>query len=311
MKNKIWLLVLFLAACHGASDIVSEQVAARVASPAWMIERQIPAGPFALTAFERMHERGTSANIYIEGDGFEDSLPAELGNPTPSNPVALHLASKDSARNLAYLARPCQFSGTLSKETPCDSQYWLKDRFSDTVIESYNDALDEIAARYDIKGFNLIGYGGGGAIAAILAAQRNDVLSLRTVAGNLDHITYSNYHEIGLLDGSLNAADFAEKLRDMPQIHYAGGQDTIVPPAVLESFLNKLEPSECEYYELVQEAEHAKGWVDKWPELLERKPGCTYIAPAIVMEERPAEFPVRPQPVFRPREPDLDKGWVK
>lgn len=309
MKKTIWLAALLLTACTGASNITSEQVSMRVASPAFMVKRQVPAGPFALTAFERMHERFADANVYIEDDGFEEDLPRESGNPTPSNPVALHLATKDSAENLVYLARPCQFTGMLDKETECNAQYWMNNRFSDTVIEAYNDALDEIKARYDIKQFNLIGHGGGGAIATILAAQRGDVISLRTVAANLDHITYSHHNEIGLLDGSLNPADYAAKLREMPQVHYVGGQDKIVPPAVLESYLGKLEPSECEYYELVQEAEHSTGWVDKWPELLKRKPACTIIRSSGYMDDRPAEFPARQEPIYRPREKDIDKSW--
>lgn len=53
------------------------------------------------------------------------------------------------------------------------------------VFTAYNEALDEIKKRYDITEFNLIGHDGGANIAAVLASTRKDVVSLRTVAGNL------------------------------------------------------------------------------------------------------------------------------
>ena len=279
MKKHALTIALLLAATPltacGTSPLPDE-VAHRIASPAWMVERQVPAGRFTLTAYERMHTRHTFADIYIEGDGkawVNRNNPSK--DPTPINPVALHLASKDDAENVAYLARPCQFTGSSDKEVACDSDYWTGRRFSQEVIDSYNTALDEIKQRYDITGFNLVGYSGGGAIASILAAQREDVLTLRTVAGNLDHRAHSAYHKVSYLQGSMNPTDFAGRLTAIPQVHFTGGQDDVVPPAILESYLQQVGPSNCIQYKLVQEAAHDKGWVDKWPELLGITPRCT------------------------------------
>lgn len=280
-----------------------DEVAARIASPAWMIERPIVASPFTLTAFERMHEKGEPVTIYIEGDGNADrasTLQVTL-DPTPINPVALHLAAVDKSSNVAYIARPCQFSDTphydhrVKTQGKCNSDYWENKRFSPEVITAYNTALDNIENQYSTNGFNLVGYDGGGAIAAILAAKRDDVLSLRTIAGNLDHTAQSVYLGLPPLDGSLNAVDFADDLVDVPQHHYIGGQDESIKPAVLNSYLQAIGNSACVEHTLIQDAEHARGWVEKWPTLLrEDLPTCS----KRIKEFEPLDIP---EPIFVPR----------
>ena len=266
--------LLAAAACAGAP--LKDDIANRLASPVWMVERQIPAGPFNLTVYERMHTRYAPADIYIEGDGQAWLSNTRLSlDPTPANPVALHLATRDKSDNLVWMARPCQYSGLIEKETPCDATYWTDKRFAPEVLAAYNAALDEIKQRWNIESFNLIGFSGGGAIASILAAQRSDVASLRTVAGNLDHQTHSAYHNVSTLDGSLNPPEFAAKLASVPQVHFIGGQDEVVPPAVLHSYLQAVGDSSCVQYKFIQEAQHEQGWVDKWPELLAIAPVCT------------------------------------
>lgn len=278
MKNLYYFALIsfaFLTAC-GAPNALREETAARIAGPAWMIERQIPAAPFMLSTFERMHERGEPVNIYISGDGRairKDRV--QTRNPTPENPVALHLASQDKANNVAYIARPCQFTGMLDTEIDCDSAYWTDKSFAPEVIDSFDTALDNIRTQYGVGDIHLIGHGGGAAIAAILAARRDDVLSLRTVAGNLDHTAQSVYFDLPEWLPSMDAIDFAKNLYDIPQHHFIGGQDHIIPPAILHSYLQAAGDSPCISHTLIQEAEHARGWVDKWPDLLKKTPTCT------------------------------------
>jgi len=315
MKNKFLKLSLIalasstmITACS-APTAFRDEVAYRIASPSWMVRRTIKTENFELTAFERMHAKNAPVTIYIEGDGTADrsSQTGETENPTPINPVALHLASRDKSKNVVYIARPCQYTDTVhydhspenktsenEKET-CDSAYWESARFAPEVITAYNSALDNIAPRYSTKDFHLVGYDGGGAIAAILAAKRDDVLSLRTVAGNLDHDAQSVYLGIAPLNDSLNAVDFADDLKDVPQHHFIGGQDETIKPAVLNSYLQAIGNSRCVKYTMIQEAEHARGWVDKWPELLKADlPACE--KKEVVFE--PIEIP---EPIFVPR----------
>ncbi len=245
------------------------ETAQRIAAPAWMIKRDISAAPFILRAYERVHERGGSANIYIEGERSNTNP-----SSTPFNPVALHLASKDKANNVIYIAHPCQYTGMISVTDKCSDSYDNESSFSDEVIESYNTALDDISRRYNIQKFNLIGYSGGGGIATLLAAKRSDIVSLRTVAGILDHETYTTLLKAPAMTQSINPASEAATLTKMPQYHFIGGRDDIVPPAILHSFLQSMPPTNCVQTMLVQEAMHDSGWVDKWPELLELPVSC-------------------------------------
>lgn len=280
-----------LSACTN-QPVMREQVAKRMASPAWMIEREIAAAPFAMTAYERMHKNHAPATVYIEGDGLAwTSRNSASLDPTPTNPVALNMAVMDKSPNVAYLARPCQFTKMLDKATPCPAKYWTSQRFAPEVLESMNAALDNIKRMYDITEFNLVGFSGGGNIAALLAAKRPDVVSLRTVAGNLDHRFHSEYHKVSYLDGSLNAIDVAGQLSDMPQRHFVGGQDTIVPPAISAKFVQALGSDRCADVTFIQEAEHDNGWADKWPELLKMPVACK--TPKVVQEFTPYEEPKR------------------
>ena len=273
---------LSLNAC-GPHEPFREQVAARLASPAWMMKRPVESGPFIVTAFERMHERGETANIYIEGAGEADEtiIKGALFNPTPRNPVALHLASMDKADNVAYLARPCQYSGLRDPQNECDESYWGDAQFNIETLSAYHGVLDNIKARYGITDFNIIGYNSGATLAALLAGQRKDIKSLRTVAGRFD---------LTALSGTMDS------LKNIPQHHFIGGQDELAPPAELENYLQALGDTPCVDYTLIQEAAHEKGWVNKWPELLKNDiPEC-YIPP------EPEFIPIeKPEPIYVPR----------
>jgi hypothetical protein len=288
---------LGMASCSSLPE-VRQVVAHNIASPAWLVERQIAAAPFSITAFERMHDHNAPADVYIEGDGLAWTSRNEASlDPTPTNPVALNLAAMDKARNVGYLARPCQFSKMLDKNTACPAKYWTSQRFAPEVIDAMNAALDNMKAIYDITEFNLIGFSGGANVAALLAERRTDVASLRTVAGNLDHKTHSEFHKVSYLENSLNAIDDARKLADTPQRHFIGGQDKIVPPILSAKFVQAVGSDRCADITLIQEASHEESWADKWPELLKMPVACKtpkaepelvpYMPPKKVEREKP------------------------
>lgn len=271
----IALGALALAGCM-ADHYMRDEVALRLGHSAWMVDREIAAGPFALKAYERMHERNATANLYIEGDGKAHSNVSST-NMTPENPVALHLATKDKAQNVAWLARPCQYSGMLDGEL-CKPEDWNGQLYSPEVLRAYSEALDDIKGRWDITGFNVVGFNGGAVIAAELARTRKDILSLRTVAGRLNEIP--------------NPVEIAR----VPQHHFFGGQDEVTPPAVLHEYLTAAGPSDCIQYTFIQENEHEQGWPDKWPELLKKPVMCE-----TVMVEPMLEF-IPPEPIYTTRE---------
>lgn len=271
------LVALALGGCITTSlPYMRAETAQRLAAPAWLLKRDITASSYTLRAYERMHERHEPANIYIEGDSLQYASPAEFAlDPTPKNPLALHLATKDNADNVVYLALPCQFTGTADGEDCDNAALWTDRRYSEDTLAAFNTALDEIARRYDITGFHLIGYDSGGMIATLLAAQRQDILSLRTVAGILDVSAQRTINAMPPAPSdSLNAVNVATSLTNMPQYHFIGGQDAIVPPAVFHSYMQSMPPNTCVQSMLVQEAEHEDGWVNKWPELLKIPVTC-------------------------------------
>lgn len=241
--NARWLLLplSLLSGCGHISDELDSTAASRIARPAFMVERAIPTQTYTLNSWERMHERAQTADIYI-GEG----------GPTPYHALGLHIASRDQGDNVAWLAQPCQFlspsaAGDCTAGGPGD----------EATLAAYNDALDDMRARYDLSGFNLIGYDSGAAIAAHLAAARKDVVSLRTIAGTLDL-----------------AHGIAPALRTMPQMHFIAAGDEDVPPAIYHSFRQAVGESGCVRYAMIQDADHRKGWVEAWPKLLKLVPGC-------------------------------------
>lgn len=289
------LLTLLVAACGVQTDW-NQQTARQIARPAFMVDRFIHAGNFELKAWERMHTENDVATIYIEGDGIHQKMVHHVApnqrwdNPTPANPVALHLASRDLSKNLAYLSRPCQYI-KMPQKKGCDYSYWETRRFSPEVIDAYETALNDIAARYDITAFHLVGYDGGANIAAVLAARRPDVLSLRTVAGNLNPDFVANHHKQPKpAADSIMAIDYGSALANVPQHHFIGAADEIIIPGVYHSYRQAVGLSDCIHYSLVQDADHTRGWVEKWPQLLKHHPRC-----ADVPEEQPLE-PLRPPP---------------
>lgn len=238
--------------------------------------RRIETNQFLLTYYERIHAFDrTTAIIYIEGDGRSWSTRhTPSSNPTPVNPIALKLATQDKRANVIYLARPCQYNKSRQLDGKCSQKYWTSHRFAPEIIEAMNTALSEIKLRYNITNFELIGFSGGGAIAALLAAQRNDVLNIRTVAGNLDHVVLHNIHNVSQLYGSMNAADIANNISHIPQHHFIGEKDKIVGITVYQSFNRLSGNTKCIRSTLVPNATHTNGWSEIWSELLESPLNC-------------------------------------
>lgn len=218
--------------------------------------------PFSLYSLSDTRQcEDREMRVYIEGDGFAWRTRSQLSNdPTPINPLAAKLMSIDPSHCKVYLARPCQYT----QESQCSSQYWSDRRFSPEVIQSYIEALDQIKKSYGIKTFTLIGYSGGGAVAALSTSKRNDVKQLISIAGNLDIEAWINYHHLSSLEGSLNPADEHKALSMIKQLHFIGGKDKIVPKAIFESYRNKLDRDTPLILFNCSECTHSEGWETQW-----------------------------------------------
>lgn len=262
-----------LAACAGVDDRIrsAEAIAAR----AGFSRQAVRADRFTLVAFERIRERGGELTVYIEGDGKAWSSRTMLStNPTPEKPVALELAVRDPSPNVVYLARPCQYIET-GQDARCTEDYWSSRRFAPEVIAATGQAIDHFKRRAGAGAIHLVGFSGGAAVAALAAAKRSDVATLRTVAGNLDHVALHTHHKVSQLRGSLNALDVAPALARLPQVHFSGGRDEIVPAFIARRYADAAGDSPCIRLVPVPGAGHETGWAEAWPGLVRMVPSCS------------------------------------
>ena len=266
------LAMAVLAGCATLSSALDPRIAAdEIALKSRFVKESISIQNFTLVAYSRLESLGQPLVVYIEGDGRAWLSKNHLSDdPTPVHPLVLQLAALDSSQNVAYLARPCQYTS----DEPCDSSYWSNKRFSEEVIASMNQAVDRLKLEAKAKEIHLIGYSGGGAVAVLVAARRNDVASLRTIAGNLDHEAVNHYQGVSSLNGSLNPMDYAAKVSAIPQEHLVGTKDKVIPVFIAKEFAKKANNPLCVKITEVPEASHTSGWIEVWLKVLRRPLAC-------------------------------------
>lgn len=264
----IFLIVGMLAACASVTTPTERRVYAdRLAlSHRWQPE-VIPAGRFELVAYRpQVIQPDDILTVYIEGDGYSwiDRYTPSI-NPTPRDPVGLRLALAQPAGNVAYLARPCQY--LQINQANCPPRLWTDARFSPEVVEATDRAIHFLKKLFGATKLTLVGYSGGGTVAALVAARRNDVTQIVTVAGNMDHVAWTNHHNIRPLIDSLNPADEVDRLLHIRQWHWVGSDDRIVPPLLLQSFAEHFPAGKQPMVEVIPGFDHQCYWVEVWPSL--------------------------------------------
>lgn len=212
--------------------------------------KQIEAEGFNLSAWVKTDHSSQSYHVYIEGDGYAFNANGQpTSNSTPKSSFMRRLAAKDSHANVIYLARPCQFT----KGHACLQKYWTTARFAPVVIEAEYQAIKALSADAPLI---LIGYSGGAQVAGLIAATKNlNVKKIITIAGNLDHPAWTAYHNLPKLTESLSLADYKDKFNQIPQVHYVGQKDKIIPPVLTEKFV-----SDKSTIHIISDATHNNGW---------------------------------------------------
>lgn len=265
------LALIVLAGCAPISPQQRRDNAVRLAAAAGWREIRLPAGRFILAGFipQKIPVNSKILTIYIEGDGLAWLTSTRISSdPTPVNPIGLELALQHPQGPAAYLARPCQYV-TGGDARGCTNTYWSDRRFSLEVVSSVSQAIDSLKQEFHVQHLQLVGYSGGGAIAALVAARRSDVTSLITVAGNLDHQAWSKKHRISPLTGSLNPADEWQAISTLKQIHFVGERDTVISSDIFASFAGHFPARSRPKVVMVPDADHLCCWVEKWPQLYE------------------------------------------
>lgn len=273
------MLAAAMALLNGCA--VPSPEARRASTVAWAAEQawqaRLLSGPaFDIQAFvPDSLRRAPELTIYIEGDGLawlDRHTPSFA--PTPADPLGLRLAVADAGGGAVYLARPCQYTqGTAFKG--CHNRYWTGHRFAPEVIGAMDHAVEQLKSAYGASRLMLVGYSGGAAVAALLAARRGDVVALVTVAGTLDTELWTREQHLSPLQGSLNPKDVASRLAQLPQWHFVGQQDRVVHQGVLTSFLRATAGQDgrntsAPVVHVEPGFDHQCCWARAWPELSRR-----------------------------------------
>lgn len=209
---------------------------------------------------------GEVLTLYLEGDGFawRSSHQPSL-DPTPLEPLVLRLALAQPDGTAAYLGRPCQYLD--AQRAPCATRYWTDARFAEALVNSLDQAVGQLKARAGAQRLVLVGYSGGGALALLLAARREDVTRVVTVAGNLDHAAWTQHHRVSPLQGSLNPATLRSRLAGVEQLHLTGEKDRVIPPPLVEAFVAGYPPGHHAQVRVLPGYDHRCCWAQDWSQL--------------------------------------------
>jgi hypothetical protein len=262
---------LVLAGCAGGPVPLarrSEHAATLAAAAGWMASR-MHTRSFEIESFVAPNpSHRPNLVVYIEGDGLAFLSPERISeDPTPIEPVALELALAspgDANSQIAYLARPCQYTGMVPI---CRPAYWTAQRFAPQVIDAMDDAVSQLKTRYGASRVTLVGYSGGAAVAALLAERRDDVVRLVSVAGNLSTRRWTELQALSPLEGSLDPYDQRDRLVGISQWHFVGSADSVVPNTLTKQFVKGMANANVI---TIDGFDHVCCWAGHWPELWQR-----------------------------------------
>lgn len=269
MTRNVWGLALaaLVSACAGRESVVER------AQQAGLAPQVIRTPGFDLAAWARLPVvPGGRLTVYIEGDGLAWlSRGRPSSDPTPRDPVALALATADDSPAVLYLARPCQFAGRADPR--CEVRYWTQARFAPEVVESAAWAIDWAMRRSQARTLLLVGYSGGGTLAALLAARHPAAhTELTTIAAPLDLDRWTGMLGVSALSGSLSPTSLRTELQSVPQLHLAGGRDQTVPPALSRHWVDTL-GGQCATLVVLPENDHSCCWA-QLPRTMLAPPSC-------------------------------------
>ncbi len=269
-------LLMLLTGCTLPGPYQRTASAYRIAADQGWRAEKISAGRFNFQVFMPQH-KSTDLVVYVEGDGLawlDSATPSS--DPTPSNPLGLRLALRHPGNNAAYLGRPCQYDPENIVHI-CRKTDWTDGRYSKEIVDAANLALNDLKQRMGARQINLVGYSGGGTLAALMAARRGDVRLLVTIAAVLDHTEWTAQLGLSPLAASLNPIDHWEQLRTLPQMHFVGQADKVTGWVAVQRYINLGQDAPITVRTL-ENFDHICCWVEAWPQLWqEMQTGSTFI----------------------------------
>ena len=247
---KALIVLFFLAGCT------------TIKAPADFAYKEINTRNFTLASWQKITDPFGTYKIYIEGDGYAFNAHGRATqDPTPRSTLVRELAFGEDSSNVIYLARPCQYV----KSPVCSKRHWTTARFAPEVINA------EYAAVKQITGDNpviLIGFSGGAQIAGLIASAKPglNVKKIITIAGNLDHLAWTQYHNLPPLNESMNLESYRKQFAQIPQIHYVGSDDEVMPPLLVREFVGN-----DNLVVEVDGASHNEGWEEIYQKVWNEK----------------------------------------
>jgi pimeloyl-ACP methyl ester carboxylesterase len=199
------------------------------------------------------------AIVFIEGDGLPWTAPSIPSlDPTPQKPVALELF-RSTAMPAIYLGRPCYWSGMPAY--PCRPFYWTGARFAPELLESMLEALQNVRQRLNARKIILVGYSGGGVLAALMAHRVHDVIGVIAIAAPVAHDRWTQRLELEPLSHSLNPGHMSGSGHlEIPEILLFGARDRIVQPADAGAYSRRPNARTI----VIEDADHACCWLNWW-----------------------------------------------
>jgi pimeloyl-ACP methyl ester carboxylesterase len=226
---------------------------------------QLQGASFVHSAYYSLEPAASTLWVFIDGDGRPwingGREPAQ--DPTSRNPLALRLAGA-TGRPALYISRPC-YDGHAS-DAACSVELWTSARYSERVVESMIEALRAFQAQHAFEHLVLVGYSGGGTLAALMAPRLPNVRALVTVAANLDVAAWTAHHGYLPLNESLDPADRDDVLT-APEIHLVGVGDITVPAQLSRRYFERRPRALLWEYEGF---DHICCWAQHWPRIVAR-----------------------------------------
>lgn len=236
---KIFAALLFLTNCSS------------ITVPSDYVYKEVKTRNFTIATWQKITEPQGVYKIYIEGDGYAFNAHGKATqNPTPKGVLVRELAFGDNSPNVIYLSRPCQYV----KSPICSKRHWTTARFAPEVINAEYEVIKQIAENNPVI---LIGFSGGAQVAGLVATAKHglNVKKIITIAGNLDHLAWTQYHNLPPLNESMNLESYRTQFAKLPQIHYVGSNDKVMPPVLAREFVGN-----DDLIVEVNGANHNEGW---------------------------------------------------
>lgn len=239
--KKVTIILSLIILCNCSTITVPQE----------FIYKEIKTKYFNIASWQKITSPNSVYKIYIEGDGHafnSRGLPTQ--DPTPKGKLVRELAFGDDSPNVIYLSRPCQYI----KSSICSQRHWTTARFAPEIINAEYEAIKNTAGDNPVI---LIGFSGGAQVAGLVATAKSglNIKKIITIAGNLDHLAWTDYHNLPPLNESMNLADYQRLFAKIPQIHYVGSNDKVIPPQLVKNIVG-----ENMNIVIVNGANHNAGW---------------------------------------------------